>query len=130
MPSDYVYSDFHKDLKIDDNGNVTVLYDEDVIVQSIKSLMATVTGERVRSNIGGSLIRLLFEPIDEYIEDEIQSALTEIIERYEPRVDIVRIIANADPDANTIDVQVNLRLKKTRRPVTFNTRLRSLSGSF
>ena len=127
MSVDYVYSDLDKDLSILQTGEVKILYDEDVIIQSIKSIMATASGERVRSPFGGSLLPLLFEPMDEYLEDNLRIEIERVITRYEPRVRIQRVLVRANFDNNSIDVSIRVRIKRIDRPVTFNTRLRSFA---
>jgi len=128
MSRDFVYSDLDKDLKILPNGNIKILYDEDAIRQSLKTIMATATGERVRSAFGGSLLPLLFEPMDEYLEDTIRIEIERVITQNEPRVRVQGILVRANRDNNSIDVQINVRIKRINRPVRFNTRLRSFAG--
>jgi len=128
MSRDFVYSDLDKDLKIQPDGNIRILYDEDAIRQSLKTIMATATGERVRSTFGGSLLPLLFEPMDEYLEDTIRIEIERVITQNEPRVRVQGILVRANPDNNSIDVQINVRIKRINRPVRFNTRLRSFAG--
>lgn len=127
MPKSHVYSDLDKSLAIDRSGNVTIHYDEAAIVQSIKALMATVNGERVRSGFGGSLVRLLFEPIGENAGQLIGYELKELIENYEPRVSINRISIEVDYDRNSYDITILLRISEINRTTRFTTRLRSLA---
>lgn len=128
MPREHVYSDFHKTLEIDERGDVEILYDEDVIIQSIKTIMATVRGERVRSPFGGSLVSLLFEPMGADTAETIKFDLKNIVEQYEPRVEINRIDVVADFDRNSYSVSMLLTIREINRRVRFQTRLRSLAA--
>lgn len=126
----YIYSDLTIDLNTDRRGNVELLYDDEVIIQSIKNILATVSNERVRNPIGSSLVSYLFEPIDEDAADDIRTEIRDAILRYEPRVTNVRVRALANEDQNSYDISISLRIKNLSRPVQFNTRLRSLADSF
>lgn len=127
MANDFVYSDIDRFLTVRDSGQVLVHYDEDAVIQSLRNIIATSAGERVRSPFGGSLLPLLFEPMDEYIADDIQRELERVITENEPRVTIQSIIVRANHDNNSIDVQINVRINKLNRLTRFNTSLRSFA---
>lgn len=128
MAKDFVYSDLDKDLTIERDGNIKINYDEDVIRQSIKTIMAVASGERVRSSFGGSLVPLLFRPIDEYLEDDIARELNRVITQNESRVNIRSIIVRADRDRNSIDVEILVNIKKINKASRFRTSLRSFAS--
>jgi phage baseplate assembly protein W len=127
MKAKYVYSDFDSHLIIDDNGNVKVLYDEDVIIQSIRHIMATVSGERVRNDIGGSLIRLLFQPIDDELTEDIRDILIDYITKYEDRVIIESISVDPLYDLNAYNIQMRFYIRELNKNVSYQTALRSFS---
>jgi phage baseplate assembly protein W len=127
MKSDYVYSDFTSHLNIDANGNIIVLYDEEVIIQSIKHIMATLSGERVRSDIGGSLVRLLFEPMNYYTTENIRRILSSSISIYEPRVEIDQLVISPNYDLGAYDIRMELIIRSLNKRLTFPTRLRTFS---
>lgn len=127
MKAKYVYSDFDSHLTIDDNGNVKVLYDEDVIIQSIRHIMATVSGERVRNDIGGSLIRLLFQPIDDELTEDIRDILIDSITKYEDRVIIESISVEPLYDLNAYNIQMRFYIRELNKNVSYQTALRSFS---
>jgi phage baseplate assembly protein W len=127
MKAKYVYSDFDSHLTIDDNGNVKVLYDEDAIIQSIRHIMATVSGERVRNDIGGSLIRLLFQPIDDELTEDIRDILIDSITKYEDRVIIEAISVEPLYDLNAYNIQMRFYIRELNKNVSYQTALRSFS---
>lgn len=127
MAKDYVYSDFNAKLKQKIDGDIEILYDEDVIVQSIRNIMATVSGERVRNPIGSGLIQYLFEPMDDDIADDIRISISNVIKKYEPRVEIARVSVRANYEGNFYDVVMELIIRNIKRPVRVATRLRALS---
>lgn len=127
MPKDYVYSDFHRSLRSDSSGNVEVLYDEAVIIQSIETIFATVSGERVRSPIGSALIRLLFQPMNEDTTRDIHAMIYRDITEFEPRVELTKLDVIPNYDMNHYEIKVRMRIKKIKKPILFEKRLRSLT---
>lgn len=123
----YTYSDFKSDLSISSKGNPVVIYDEDVIIQSLKTIFATVSGERVRNPIGSALVRLLFQPMRPETARDIKYELKRVIEIYEPRVNIksLRVIPNFDQ--NTYEINIDLTIAGLNKRLGFRNRLRSLA---
>lgn len=122
----FTYSDVDKALTITDEGNVKILYDEDCIIQSIRLLMATVSGERVRNNFGSSLIRLLFREMSQYTADDIGDFLTNQIEIFEPRVTVDQVTVKADFNANAYVILIEMTINKINKKLTYPTRINKL----
>lgn len=129
MAREFTYSDVHPGLDLDANGNITVLYDRDVIIQSIKSILTTISGERVRSPIGSSLVSLLFSPINEDTALAISTSIRNAIAQYEPRVTIDSLVVTPDEDSNTYVVSLVMTVKKITGAVKFQSRLQAM-GNF
>lgn len=123
----YTYSDFKNDLSVSTRGNPVVIYDEDVIIQSLKTIFATVSGERVRNPIGSSLVRLLFQPINMNTSRKIERELRRSIEIYEPRVNIQSLQVIPYVDSNVYDVVINMTIRNINKSFSFRNRLRSLA---
>ncbi|MDA3807084.1 MAG: GPW/gp25 family protein [Thiomicrorhabdus sp.] len=123
----YTYSDFSPTLDLTPSGNIRVVYDEAVIIQSIKSIMATVSGERVRSPIGSKLVKYLFQTIQPSTANLIKRELTKLIETYEQRVDIQEVLVVGDIDNNRYDIHITLLISEINKTINFETRLRSFS---
>ena len=124
---DYVYSDIQHPLIVRQCGNVGIVYDDDVIVQSIKSILATVAGERVRSPMGSSLLRYLFEPMSKNAENDIRDIMVRDIMKHEPRLSNLRVFVRANFDENFYDVIVLAAVNEVRRPIELRTRLNSMA---
>lgn len=122
-----VYSDMKYDLSIRNSGNVEVITDEDVILQSFKTIFATVTGERVRNPIGSKLVRILFEPLSQKTARRIERELKRVIELYEPRVRVKAINITPIMDLATYDVSINFVIHGLAASATFRNRLRALA---
>lgn len=123
----YTYSDFKTDLSVTTKGNPSVVYDKDVIIQSLKTIFATVSGERVRNPIGSALVRLLFEPMTAATVRDIKYELKRVIEIYEPRVTIKSLRVRANPDQNYYDIDIDFYIAELNQRAGFRNRLRSLA---
>lgn len=123
----YTYSDFKNDLSVSTRGNPVVIYDEDVIIQSLKTIFATVSGERVRNPIGSALIRLLFEPMSSDTVRDIRYELKRVIEIYEPRVDIKNLKVVPNYDQNSYVIDMDFVIAGLSKRMGFRNRLRSLA---
>jgi len=121
----YAFSDFKTGLNITSSGNVEIIYDEDVIFQSLRHIFSTIVNERVRNPIGCQLIRYLFEPVALDTAREIRNELRTILELWEPRVDILNISVIPEEDQNTYRVKMEIDIPILRKRSIFSTRLRS-----
>lgn len=80
-------------------GAPRTIQEEDSVRQAIRLLLRTRPGERVmRPEYGCDLYRLVFSPNDQTTAGLAAHFVREAVERWEPRVRILKIDANADPD--------------------------------
>lgn len=127
MPSqNYVYSDVVSSLEQSASGNIDIKYDVDAVFQSVKNIMSTIPGERVRNGIGSSLLRYLFEPINNDTADDIKDEIRTMIRQYEPRVKQLRVNVRASIDEQMYKVTMEFMIDAFARPVRFQTNLRAM----
>lgn len=125
---DYKYSDADSRLRKTTTGNVLIKYDEDVIEQSIKTIFATISGERVRSPFGSSLVRFLFEPMTRITTKRIRRTIIGAIEQYEPRVQLITTDVTPNYDNHFYEVIVQYRVVGLKGLYQTSTRLRQLTN--
>lgn len=123
----YVYSDMKDPLTVNNSGNVDVVYNEEAIIQSLKNILKTIAGQRVRSVMGSNVIEYLFEPMDKDAEIDIRDAMMEDIMKHEPRLSDLKIFVRANFDGNFYDIIIIATVSKIRRPIEYRTQLRSLN---
>lgn len=128
MTKEFTFSDLSTSLEILDSGEFKILYDEETVIQSIRTIFATISGERVRNPIGSTLIRMLFEPMTDYTAMAINRIAAQVIIDYEPRVTINSISVEPNYELNVYDLNAVLYIKKLNREVVFATKLNSLYG--
>jgi phage baseplate assembly protein W len=103
------------------SGDVTVKYDVDAVKQSIKSLVMTKNFERpFRSSIGSQVNALLFEPSSPITSAMIERTIRDVIDSYEPRVDLLDVKVTYSPNNNSVYVTIYFKLKNTESPLSFN----------
>jgi hypothetical protein len=123
----YTYSDFDSKLQVTDSGNVKIVYDIDVILQSIKHIFTTVSGERVRTDIGGSLVRYLFQPMSADLVDDIRRNIVQSINKFEPRVEVLNIRIFPNYDGNYYDISLELYIRDINQTAQYSAKLRAFT---
>ena len=94
---------------------------EYAIINSVKNLILTNHYERpFRPQIGSSIRRLLFENIDTIIAAQLERAVVETIENFEPRAQVNQINAIADPDNNGYKLRLEFFVINSVDPITIN----------
>jgi len=117
LTSERLYTDFDLvfEKKTSTDGDIFKKTDAGAVKQAIKTLLLTNRFEKpYRPQFGADLYSLLFSLADEESGEEISSAITEAIERYEPRVAVQRLQVSATPDYSTVDVTIEFRVINTQ----------------
>lgn len=84
-----------KENKIDDVDSSN--YDQAAIKQSLKNLFMFRQGEQIlQPEFGNQLYRYLYEPFMSFTTDKIIRTIKQMIERWEPRIQIVDIPVEVD----------------------------------
>ena len=112
MPSFETFKDvsvtFKKHPVTDD---VVTVKDKAAIVQSITALLLTNKGERpFQPNLGCGITESLFEPLDYATAGMIRSQVYEVIERYEPRIDVDTVRVTPDEQNNGYSVEMTFTI--------------------
>jgi Bacteriophage baseplate protein W len=96
-------------------GRVEMVDGDDSVRQAIFLLLSTTPGERVmRPEYGCELRRVLFSPNDDSTAGLAIHYVRQAIERWEPRVDIVRLDAGANRDrSEQLDIALEYRVRST-----------------
>jgi len=94
---------------------------EYAVINSVKNLILTNHYEKpFRPQVGSNIRRLLFENIDSIIAAQIERAVTETIENFEPRVSVSSITAIPDPDNNRYNLRLEFFVINQTSPITIN----------
>jgi hypothetical protein len=117
-----VYKDFDTLFDIHPvTRKLNVLTNVDAVARSVKNLVLTNKGERPYQPFLGCDVRnRLFELNDGFTEDEIVENIEEVIGEYEPRAELIDVIANVRPDQNAVDVSITFRVINQTGQTTIN----------
>ena len=81
------------------------------IARSLRNLVLTTPGERFfNEELGSNVNNLLFEKIDDVTALSIKNEIENVIENYEPRVELLGVNVLANIDSYSIDVKISYRI--------------------
>lgn len=85
---------------------------EEDIKNSIRHLILTNVGERFyRPRVGSKIQALLFDPIDSVTESLIQATISDTINNYEPRVNLIGVSVVGDANSNSYRVSIYFEIR-------------------
>ena len=88
-------------------NDLIAMKNEIAIARSVKNIVFTNPGEKFfNPRFGSRITDSLFENADELTAIEISTQIEESINRYEPRVKLKSVDANANIDGNAFDVVI------------------------
>jgi hypothetical protein len=90
------------------SDDLVTVKDKAAIVQSITALLLTRKGERpFQPQLGCGIQNVLFEPLDYGSAGIIKSEIREVLNRYEPRIEIDSIFCIPDELNNGYEVELS-----------------------
>lgn len=99
--------------------DVNTHVNEYAIINSVKNLVLTNFYERpFRPNIGSNIRKLLFELVTPLTANQIERAIQETIQNYEPRVNIRTVKATPSQDENGYNVNLEFFIVNLTTPIT------------
>jgi phage baseplate assembly protein W len=105
-------------------GDITRRFDENAIKASVKNLLLTRNFERpFHSEIGSPIRALMFELPGPMFDVMLQRAIIDVINNFEPRVEIIDVRVNDASDLNAVYVTLEFKIVNTERPITLDLAL-------
>lgn len=103
-----LYSDFTTDFTVHPvTKQLIKLTDEQAVRRSIRNIILTMPTERLfNPTFGGSIYRMLFEPISEQTSEAIRDSILTTVNNFEPRAKIITV--DIVPDYSNDLYQVNI----------------------
>ena len=88
------------------------------IARSLRNLVLTTPGERFfNEDLGSQVGNLLFENVDDVTAMSIRTEIINVIENYEPRVNLLKVGVNANIDNYSMDVKITYQVIGMELPV-------------
>lgn len=102
--------------------DINVRVNEDAVKASIRNLISTRNFERpFHPEIGCQIYSLLFEPFTPIVSRVLKRTITDAINKFEPRVNILNIKLRDNTDNNEISVEITFKIVNTEKPLTLRT---------
>jgi len=99
-------------------------YDENAVKTSLKNLILTRNFERpFHSEIGSPINALLFEPPSPMLNITLERAIIDVVNNFEPRVDLLDVNVLSSPDENSLYVTITFKIVNTQQPLTLDLTL-------
>ena len=104
-------------LQVSAAGGIGMVEDSASVRQAILLLLSTRPGERImRPTYGCNLYRLIFSPNDDTTAGLAIHYVRQALERWEPRIDILRLDAGRDAQqAERLEILLDYRVRATQQ---------------
>lgn len=106
--SQVYFSDFFNNFSMNSkSGQINQILNEDSVRQSLKNLVLTDQGERFfQPGLGGNIRRSLFEPLSNFVADDLRQNISLLIYQNEERVGDLDVQVEPDEDNNAYRVNI------------------------
>jgi phage baseplate assembly protein W len=99
--------------------DVLVKTGADAIKRSVRNLILTNFYEKpFRPGIGSSAVKLLFDNMTPLVSNFLENAIAEVIQNYEPRVQLVNVTVEPDYDNNGYTARLDFIVLNRNEPLT------------
>ena len=126
--SNRIYSDL--DLNFGRNtvtSDVNKLTDVEAVKRSVRNLINTSHFERpFHPEIGSDVRRMLFEPMTPLTALNLQRKVAEVLNNFEPRINLQQVLASPDIDRNSYELKIMFYVIGSNEPVVVETFLERL----
>lgn len=121
------YIDLNRKLQKDAAGNIIKLVGDEVIDNSIKTILSTYPGERyMLPEFGSRLRQLLFEPITDITSTRIRIEIQDALGRWEDRISVINVKVRPIVDRGIYNIEIQYKRKDTKQDNVFFGKIRKL----
>jgi len=120
LTKDLYYQDiFTRDLINNDTKDLSLVTNEDSVKQSIINILLTNLGEKFfNQSFGSEINKILFENVTPQSTSTLISLVQNAIENYEPRANLLNVVASPLPDDNAYAITIIFSVINKIEPVT------------
>jgi phage baseplate assembly protein W len=99
--------------------DVVIKTGADAIKRSVRNLILTNFYEKpFRPGIGSSAVKLLFDNMSPLVANFLENAIREVVQNYEPRVQVINVKVNMDYDNNGYNARIDFVVLNRNEPAT------------
>jgi phage baseplate assembly protein W len=103
-------------------GDISKKTGPDAVARSIRNLVMTNYYDRpFRSQIGSNAVKMLFENIGPLTAINLETAISDVINNFEPRAKLIGVKVKSDPDNNGYSAKIAFYVQN--RPEPFQSTL-------
>lgn len=100
-------------------GDVVRMYDEYAIKNSVKHLIQmSAHDKKFHPEVDSGVQGLLFELSSPMTGVLLSRAITDVLNNFEPRIEVLNVEVNLNPDNNAVYVSIIFRVINTEKPIT------------
>ena len=123
-----IYSDIDLDfMRNHTTSDLTKLEDVEAVKRSVKNLIQTNHYERpFHPEIGSDVRAMLFEPMTPLTALNLQRKVAEVLNNFEPRINLQQVLASPDLDRNSYALKILFYVVGSNQPVEVETFLERL----
>lgn len=104
--------------------DVSRRFDENAVKTALRNLILTRNYERpFHSEIGSPIRSLMFEPATPMLGVMLRQAIFDVVNNFEPRVQLTQVDVNVSDENNAIYITVEFKIVNTERPLTLDLTL-------
>ena len=91
--------------------DVLNITDEAAVKRALYNIVMTRKGERFfKPDLGSNVADLLFEPLDAATASLLKEEIEYVINKYEPRINLLRCDVNPDYDGNGVECSISFEI--------------------
>ena len=115
MAKEFLGSGWKFPIEVDNRGGISVSRHEKKIEESIRIILSTAKGERVmRPEFGCDIHEFTFAVINASTLTMIQSAISEALVLFEPRIEVINIETSTERlEAGELMININYKIRST-----------------
>ena len=105
-------------------GDVSLSYDEQAVIRSIRNLLLTNFYERpFQPKLGSNLNAFLFENTSAITSSALEKEISAVIRNFEPRATINSLVVTALEDLNAFFIELSVYIGNNTQPSSVNVLL-------
>jgi phage baseplate assembly protein W len=108
-------------------GDIAKKVGPQAVVRAVRHLVLTNFYERpFRASLGSNAVKLLFDLVNPITATFLENAIAEVINNFEPRVQLIRVQVGVDPDGNGYQAEITFLIRNMSAPLTTTLFLKRL----
>ncbi len=128
IPETIMYFDLDKRASTTSTNDIAMVDNELAVLESIENILTSEPHSLIydKRNTGCNLQQFLFEPVDTATAVDIMDEIETAINRYESRIEDLKITITPLPDENTFQIDIYCMMPESEKPLVLQTTLEKL----